>query len=69
MAPLIKEMQTIPPFVGTIMAPQTAWGIWVRNDLFALVAWTGIAEFLGKYLGAAFADNTAFPLLEYTWVR
>lgn len=69
MAPLIKELQKIPPFVGTIMAPQTSWGIWVRNHIFAFVAWTGIAEFLGKYLGAAFADNTAFPLPEYQWVR
>ncbi|OAL07067.1 FAD/NAD(P)-binding domain-containing protein [Phaeosphaeriaceae sp. SRC1lsM3a] len=69
MAPLIKELQKIPPFVGTIMAPQTKWGIWVRNLIFAFVAWTGIAEFLSKYLGAAFADNTAFPIPEYQWVQ
>jgi 2-polyprenyl-6-methoxyphenol hydroxylase-like FAD-dependent oxidoreductase len=65
MAPLIKEMQKIPPFVGTIMAPQTHWGIAVRNWLFAFVAWTGLAEFLQKYLGAAFADNNEYPLPEF----
>jgi 2-polyprenyl-6-methoxyphenol hydroxylase-like FAD-dependent oxidoreductase len=69
MAPLIKEMQKIPPFVSTIMAPQTAWGIWLRNHIFAFVAWTGIAEYAQRYLGAAFASTDAFPLPEYQWVR
>jgi 2-polyprenyl-6-methoxyphenol hydroxylase-like FAD-dependent oxidoreductase len=69
MRPLITEMQKMPPLVGTIMAPQTAWGIWVRNQLFALVAWTGVAEWGQKYLGAAFASSDAFPLPEYKWVR
>jgi hypothetical protein len=31
MRPLIGELQKIPPFVGAVMAPQTSWGIWVRN--------------------------------------
>jgi 2-polyprenyl-6-methoxyphenol hydroxylase-like FAD-dependent oxidoreductase len=68
MKPIIKELQKIPPFVFTIMAPQTAWGIWLRNHIFALVAWTGIATFLQKYLGAAFANTDAFPLPDYYWV-
>lgn len=69
MAPLIKEMQKIPPFVSTIMAPQTAWGIWLRNHIFAFIAWTGIAEYAQRYLGAAFASTDTFPLPEYQWVR
>lgn len=69
MRPLIKEMQKIPPFVSTILAPQTAWGIWIRNNLFALVAWSGIADFVQKYLGAAFADTKEFPLPDYDWAR
>jgi 2-polyprenyl-6-methoxyphenol hydroxylase-like FAD-dependent oxidoreductase len=67
MKPLIREMQKIPPFVSTILAPQTAWGIWVRNHVFALIAWTGLAEFAQRYLGAAFGSTEQFPLPEYKW--
>lgn len=69
MRPLIKEMQQIPPFVFTFMAPQTAWGIWLRNHAFALIAWLGIAEFAQRYLGSAFASTDAFPLPSYEWKR
>ncbi|KAH8725388.1 hypothetical protein GQ44DRAFT_739527 [Phaeosphaeriaceae sp. PMI808] len=67
MKPLIKEMQKIPPFVPAVLAPQTAWRIWLRNQIFAFVAWTGIAEFATKYLGAAFADANMYLLPEYDW--
>jgi 2-polyprenyl-6-methoxyphenol hydroxylase-like FAD-dependent oxidoreductase len=69
MRPLVKELQKIPPFVGTILAPQTSWGIWLRNWVFAGVAWSGVAEWAQKWLGAAFQDSKAFPLEEYEWVR
>lgn len=69
MRPLVTEFQKIPPFVGTIMAPQTAWGIWLRNHIFAVVAWSGIAGFLQKYLGAAFADTKEYALPEYEWIK
>ena len=64
----IKEMQKIPPLVSTIMAPQTAWGIWLRNYAFAFIAWTGVAEFAQRYFGGAFASTEAFPLPEYNWI-
>ena len=63
--PLVKEMQKTPPFVTTILAPQSAWGIWLRNNTFALVAWTGLAELVQRYLGTAFASNDDFPIPEY----
>jgi 2-polyprenyl-6-methoxyphenol hydroxylase-like FAD-dependent oxidoreductase len=65
MRPFVKEMQKTPPLVNTILAPQSAWGIWVRNHAFALVAWTGLAEFVQRYLGAAFASNDEFPIPRY----
>ncbi|KAF2499920.1 FAD/NAD(P)-binding domain-containing protein [Lophium mytilinum] len=68
MRPIIKEMQKIPPFITTILAPQTTWGIWLRNYAFAFIAWTGIADFAQKYLGAAFANTKTFPLPDYKWV-
>jgi 2-polyprenyl-6-methoxyphenol hydroxylase-like FAD-dependent oxidoreductase len=69
MKPLIAEMQKIPPLVGTIMAPQTRWGIWIRNRIFAIVAWSGIAEYAQRYLGAAFASSEEFPVPTYEWVK
>ncbi|KAF1996701.1 FAD/NAD(P)-binding domain-containing protein [Amniculicola lignicola CBS 123094] len=69
MRPLIKEMQKIPPLVGTIMAPQTAWGIWMRNHLFALVAWSGVVGVVQRFFGAAFRSSEGFVLPEYEWVR
>jgi 2-polyprenyl-6-methoxyphenol hydroxylase-like FAD-dependent oxidoreductase len=69
MRPLITEFQKIPPFVSVVMAPQTRWGIWVRNHIFALIAWSGVADFVQKYLGAAFADNKEYKLPEYEWLR
>ena len=68
MRPLITEMQKQPPFVTTIMAPQTAWGIWLRNHIFAFVAWTRILEVIMKYLAPAFASSEEYKLPEYDWV-
>ena len=68
MRPLIKDMQKIPPFLSTFMAPQTAWGIWIRNHLFALVAWTGVADLAQRFFGGAFASVDSFPIPEYEWV-
>jgi hypothetical protein len=68
MRPIIKEMQKIPPLVSTLLAPQTAWGIWLRNYAFAFIAWTRIAEYAQKYLGGAFASTQTFPIPEYKWI-
>ena len=68
MKPLIRDMQKIPSLVPMILAPQTLWGIWLRNYAFAFIAWTGVAEFAQKYLGVAFRNTEAFPLPEYNWV-
>lgn len=39
MNPLIREMRMIPPFVGTIMAPQTRWGS--RRGIISSHLWRG----------------------------
>ncbi|KAK8203327.1 hypothetical protein M8818_005305 [Zalaria obscura] len=68
MQPMIKEMQKIPPLILSILAPQTAWGIWLRNHIFAFIAWTGLLEFVQRHLGAAaFGSTEKFPLPEYEW--
>lgn len=68
MQPLIKEMQKIPPLVSFIAMPQSAWTIWLRNNIFAVVAWSGIAEVLQRWFGGgAFGDSKEFPLPTYKW--
>lgn len=67
MRPLIKDLQKIPPFASTFLAPQTAWGIWLRNQLFAFITWTGIVEVISKYFANSFANTDKFPLPEYKW--
>ena len=68
MRPIIDDLQKEPRFVTTFMAPQTAWGIWLRNNIFAFVIWTGIIDFAQKYFGSAFASSDKFGLQEYAWM-
>lgn len=68
MRPMIAKLQREPPLIRTILAPQTAWGLWVRNRIFAFVAWTRILEFAQKYFASAFASSDKFGLPEYEWV-
>ena len=67
MRPIITDLQNIPPFLSTFMMPQTAWGIWLRNQMFAIIAWSGVADFAQKYLAASFASTDSFPLPNYQW--
>jgi len=67
MRPIINELQKIPPFLATFMMPQTTWGIWLRNEAFAIIAWSGIAELAQKYMAASFASTDSFPLPDYKW--
>lgn len=65
MKPFIKEMSEIPPFVMTILAPQTSWGIWIRNHIFMVVAWSGVVNFVQKHLASSFGSSDKFPLPKY----
>lgn len=67
MRPIIAKLQKVPLFGLTIFAPQAAMVIRLRNYTFAVIAWTGIVEFIGKYLGAAFASVESSPLPDYEW--
>ena len=68
MRPIIKEMQKSPPFITTILAPQTAWGIWLRNHIFAFIAWTKILEFAQRFFGGGFGSTEQYKLPEYDWL-
>ncbi|KAF4549572.1 FAD-binding domain-containing protein 70 [Elsinoe fawcettii] len=69
MRPLITEMQKIPPGVTSILCPQSAWGLWLRNHIFMFVTWTGIVDFMQRHFSAATSSSDKFPLAEYEWVR
>lgn len=71
MAPIIKNMQTLPPGIRSFLAPQTHWGLAVRNVILRLVCF-GMR--FGKYFswvtgwfGSAFAKDD-FHLPEFEWV-
>ena len=68
MRPIIDDMQKIPPMVPGVCAPQTAWGIWLRNYIFAFLAWTNILEYAQKFSGGSFAGTDKYGLPEYDWV-
>ncbi|KAL8690595.1 MAG: hypothetical protein Q9218_003999 [Villophora microphyllina] len=67
MRPIIKDMQTIPPLVLGIIAPQTAWGIWLRNNIFAFIAWTNILEYAQKFFMGSAAATDKYGLPDYAW--
>ncbi|MCJ1233547.1 hypothetical protein MMC14_001505 [Varicellaria rhodocarpa] len=75
MRPIIDDMQKVPPFITTFLAPQTAWGIWLRNNVFAFIAtiyvfiaWTGILQFAQKAFASSFASSDKYQLPDYEWV-
>ncbi|KAJ9655587.1 hypothetical protein H2198_005588 [Neophaeococcomyces mojaviensis] len=68
MRPIIDDMQKVPPFIPAIVAPQTAWGIWLRNNIFAFIAWTRFLEFAQKFFASSFASTDKYKLPDYDWV-
>ncbi|RQM08460.1 hypothetical protein DH86_00000480, partial [Scytalidium sp. 3C] len=57
----------IPPFFSAFMAPQTAWGIWLRNSIFAFITWTRILEIGQKFYAGSFASTDKYRLPDYEW--
>ncbi|CAM1511929.1 Fc.00g094420.m01.CDS01 [Cosmosporella sp. VM-42] len=68
MRPMINDLQKVPTLLFTIMAPQTAWGIWLRNNIFAFIAWTRILDLAQRFFSGSFASTDKYKLLDYDWV-
>ena len=68
MKPIIGDLQKTSSFVLTIFAPQMTWGIWLRNNIFAFIAWTRILEFVQKFFAGSFASTDKYGLPDYEWV-
>ncbi|ATY63116.1 Aromatic-ring hydroxylase [Cordyceps militaris] len=69
MRPLVGEMQKVSPLFWSVMAPQTAWGIALRNRLFQFVCWTGVLDVVQKLFAGAFSSSEKHVLPEYEWVN
>ena len=67
MRPLIDEFQKVPPLVQTLLGPQTAWGIWLRNMIFAFICWSRILEFGQRFFSASFANTNKYAIEDYEW--
>jgi 2-polyprenyl-6-methoxyphenol hydroxylase-like FAD-dependent oxidoreductase len=68
MRPIINDMQKIPPMVPGLCAPQTAWGIWLRNNIFAFISWTNILKYVQRFSGGSFAGTDKYGISDYDWV-
>ncbi|KAK5050646.1 hypothetical protein LTR84_003928 [Exophiala bonariae] len=67
MRPIINEMSKVPPFVPSILAPQTALALWLRNNLFALLAWSKLLEYVQRFFGSSGGKTSEYPLPDYHW--
>lgn len=71
MRPIINDLQQIPKGVLTLMAPQTAWGIWVRNQVFRFVCWSmqfkGLFAWASVYFASSFGGGDQYALPVYEW--
>lgn len=67
MRPIIKDLQKVPPFLSSVMAPQTAWGLWLRNNIIALICWSRILRVAERFFGGAAAAVDKYNLPDYEW--
>ena len=68
--PLVEAFQKIPPGIPTVVAPQTAAGIWLRNSIFAILTRLKVVfDFVQKHWASAFADGrqSLYELPNYDW--
>ncbi|KAK2597413.1 hypothetical protein QQS21_005961 [Conoideocrella luteorostrata] len=71
MKPIIQDMHVIPPGALSFMAPQTTWGIYLRDAMFLLVCWgmrfVSVFSWLSVW-GAGFGKDK-YNLPDYDWER
>lgn len=69
MRPIIDDLQKIPPGVVEGIAPQTWWGIWIRDAFLVAVTWgSAVFGWMLKYVATSFGGD-GFGLEEYEWVE
>lgn len=68
MKPIVEDLQKVPSFLPSVLAPQTALGLWLRNNILAFISWTGLLGFVQKYFAPAFASGKKYTIPDYEWV-
>lgn len=69
MRPIIEDMQKIPPGVPAAIAPQTWWGMAIRDAVLVGVTWgNSMFGWMLKYFASSFAGDK-YNLREYEWVE
>lgn len=69
MRPIIDEMQKIPMGVPMVLAPSTAWGLWLRNVVLGFVSWSRVLEVGQRFFAASFGRVEEYTLPEYEWAE
>lgn len=72
MRPVIAESQKIPKGIPGIMAPQTRWGLMLRNIIFVVICYlmalgSSLPLWLGGLFSIAFGDGRSNVIPEYDW--
>ena len=67
MRPILSDLQKVPPFLSSFMAPQTAWGLWLRNNMLAFICWSGILRVAERVFVGAATDVDKYNLPDYEW--
>ncbi|EAQ91947.1 hypothetical protein CHGG_00182 [Chaetomium globosum CBS 148.51] len=68
MGPVVRELQGVPGYVLGVFAPQTRWGLWVRNAVLWFVCWSGLLGVVQRWLARAFGEGKEGALPEYEWL-
>lgn len=70
MRPIIDDLQVVPKGILSAMAPQTAWGIWFRNQVFKFICWSmkfkGLFAWASKFLASSFGGDK-YNIPDYEW--
>ena len=69
MKPLIKEMSWVPPLVPGVMAPQTSLGLWLRNSIFTVLAWSKLLEYAQRLFDSSDGKVSEYPSPGYDWLE
>ncbi|CAG9984368.1 unnamed protein product [Clonostachys byssicola] len=67
MRPIIDDLQKIPPLIPGVLAPQTEWGIWLRNQIFAFISWSRMMEIVPRFFISSFNSGDKYALRDYEW--
>ncbi|KAK4153438.1 hypothetical protein C8A00DRAFT_33800 [Chaetomidium leptoderma] len=67
MRPVVGELQQVSGLVRGVLAPQTRWGLGVRNWVLWFVCWARVVEVVQRFVVPVFGKREEGGLPEYEW--